>query len=116
MYLTRSITDLEGQTYPMAGVFGFGTTMQQRLRRLGYRQPKLVRNSILAPEGTLLHGHEFHYSAVEDTGDVPQAYLLDDGRSEGYTCKNTLAGYVHLHWGRTPEVASHFVQACRNNI
>jgi len=115
MYLTRSITDLEGQTYPMAGVFAFGTTMQQRLRRLGYRQPKLVRDSILAPEGTLLHGHEFHYSAVVDTGDAPQAYLLDDGRNEGYTLKNTLAGYVHLHWGHTPEVASNFVQACRNN-
>ncbi|PID72738.1 MAG: cobyrinic acid a,c-diamide synthase [Desulfobulbus propionicus] len=114
MYLTSSITDLEGETYPMAGVFAFATTMQQRLRRLGYRQPRLTCDSWLAAKGTLLHGHEFHYSAVTKPDATPQAYLLDDGRPEGYTYKNTLAGYVHLHWGRTPEVASNFVQACCN--
>ena len=116
MYLTSSITDKEGTTLPMAGVFEFDTTMQPRLRRLGYRQPRLVKDSILAPKDTILHGHEFHYSAITNTTSTASAYVLDDGRAEGYTYKNTLAGYVHLHWGRTPQVAEHFVQICRNPL
>ena len=115
-YLTRSITDKEGTTLPMAGVFEFDTTMQPRLRRLGYRQPRLVKESILAPKDTVLHGHEFHYSAIMNTTSTASTYILDDGRAEGYTYKNTLAGYVHLHWGRTPQVAEHFVQICRNPL
>ena len=35
-------------------------------------------------------------------------------RAEGYLHHNVLAGYVHLHWGRTPEVATRFVRACRD--
>ena len=35
------------------------------------------------------------------------------GRTEGFLKENTQAGYVHLHWGRTPEAARHFVQMMR---
>jgi cobyrinic acid a,c-diamide synthase len=62
----------------------------------------------------VLAGHEFHYSTLE--GDLPAttAFRLDNGRDEGYLHGKVLAGYVHLHWGRTPEVATRFVRACRN--
>ncbi len=113
MYLTSSITDLEEQTFPMTGVFPFASRMQSRLRRLGYRRPTMTQNTILASKDTVLHGHEFHYSTINNNIDYPCCYKLDDGRSEGYTYKNTLAGYVHLHWGQTPEVAENFVQTCR---
>ncbi|WP_028586034.1 cobyrinate a,c-diamide synthase [Desulfogranum mediterraneum] len=117
MYLSQAITDLEGRRFPMAGVFACATTMQQRLRRLGYRQPRQSRATILGPKDTLVHGHEFHYSAIsEQDAGMPTAYVLDDDRPEGYTHKNTLAGYVHLHWGRTPEVATRFVEACRQPL
>ncbi len=115
MYLTRSITDQNQHTYPMAGVFPFDSTMQPRLRSLGYRQAHLIRPTLLAPEGAVLHGHEFHYSTVDGTDDTPCAYVLDDNRNEGYSINNTLAGYLHLHWGKTPEVATHFIQACRQH-
>jgi cobyrinic acid a,c-diamide synthase len=42
---------------------------------------------------------------------VRRVYALDDGRSEGYLLGNTLAGYVHLHWGGSPEAARSFVRA-----
>ncbi len=113
MYLTASITDLEENNFPMAGVFPFKSRMQPRLRRLGYRTPRLVNDSILAAKDTTLYGHEFHYSTIDNSNDPPCIYLLDDGRSEGYTYKNTLAGYVHLHWGKTPQEAAQFVQTCR---
>jgi cobyrinic acid a,c-diamide synthase len=114
MYLTRAIIDLAGDEFSMVGLYPFRTRMQARLRSLGYRQPAVLRDCLLAPSGTVLHGHEFHYSAIEeDNPQFPSVFRLEDGRPEGYSHRNTLAGYVHLHWGRTPEVAARFVQTCR---
>jgi cobyrinic acid a,c-diamide synthase len=114
MYLTRALIDLEGREHPMVGIYPCRARMQQRLASLGYRQPTLTRDTWLGPAGTVLAGHEFHYSTLE--GDLPAttAFRLDNGRDEGYLHGKVLAGYVHLHWGRTPEVATRFVRACRN--
>ena len=115
MALTRSIIDLEGQSHPMAGVFPFVARMQARLRSLGYRRPTQTRGTMLGHASTVLHGHEFHYSTIEEVDPtVTTAFLLEDGRTEGYVRHNTLAGYLHLHWGRTPEAAAAFVNACRH--
>ena len=115
MYLCRSITDLDGREFPMTGVYPFAARMQTRLRSLGYRQPQVVRDCLLGPAGAVLHGHEFHYSTIDGGGDsVQAAYTLDAGRSEGFMAHGaTLASYVHLHWGRTPEAAARFAAACR---
>ena len=118
MYLCQSIVDLEGHEFPMIGLYPFRTRMQSRLRSLGYRQPVVLRDCLLGPAGTVLHGHEFHYSTIEASQlPVEAVYRLEDGRPEGYIHENenTLAGYVHLHWGRTPEVAARFVQTCRQS-
>jgi cobyrinic acid a,c-diamide synthase len=113
MYLTRSLVDLEGKEHPMVGIYPCRARMQGRLASLGYRQPTLTRDTWLASAGTVLAGHEFHYSVLEGGPAATAVFRLDDGRAEGYLHRNTLAGYVHLHWGRTPEVAVRFVQACR---
>lgn len=110
MYLTDSITDTHGNLYSMAGVYPAATRMRNRLSRLGYRRLEITTATLLGQPGAYLYGHEFHYSEVAemDSG-VKRAYLLDDGRLEGYLVDNTLAGYVHLHWGRTPEAAISFI-------
>jgi len=114
MYLCRAIVDLDGQAFPMVGLYPFQSRMQPRLRRLGYRRPVLLDDTFLGPAGTVLHGHEFHYSSVDDRDPaIETVFRLDDGRPEGFRHHHTLAGYVHLHWGRTPEAASRFVLACR---
>jgi cobyrinic acid a,c-diamide synthase len=75
--------------------------MGRRLRRLGYCRA-----------GTVFSGHEFHYSDIDTMPEqVRRVYALDDGRTEGYLLDNTLAGYVHLHWGGNPETAGCFVRA-----
>ncbi|WP_456387161.1 cobyrinate a,c-diamide synthase [Desulfolithobacter sp.] len=121
MYLTRSIVclqhtmDQEGVEYPMAGVFPVTARMQARLRRLGYRQVVQKRAGFFGPAGRKLFGHEFHYSTIDPMPEhVERVYCLEDGRHEGYRIYNTLAGYLHLHWGQTPEAARNFVQACRD--
>ncbi|MBM9537049.1 cobyrinate a,c-diamide synthase [Desulfobulbus alkaliphilus] len=117
MYLCRALVDLEGNDYPMVGLYPWRTRMQTRLRSLGYRRPTVTRDCLLGEQGTVLHGHEFHYSTLDqEQPSTESVFRLDDNRSEGYIIHHqTLAGYIHLHWGRTPEAASRFVQACRQS-
>ncbi|MCI5148670.1 MAG: cobyrinate a,c-diamide synthase [Candidatus Electrothrix sp. MAN1_4] len=113
MYLTEAIITADEQQYPypMVGVYPVVAQMQKGLRRLGYRQVEMQADTILGLAGSCCYGHEFHYSAIDTMPDkIKRGYTLDDGRREGYLIDNTLAGYVHLHWGKTPEVARYFVQ------
>jgi cobyrinic acid a,c-diamide synthase len=111
MYLTEAIVTAEEKQYPMAGVYPVVSRMQQGLRRLGYRQAEILADTILGAAGHHCYGHEFHYSSIDTMpAEIKRGYMLDDGRAEGYIRDNTLAGYVHLHWGRTPEAARHFIQ------
>jgi cobyrinic acid a,c-diamide synthase len=112
MYLCEALVDSEGRQHNMAGVFPVTARMGHRLRRLGYCRAELREDSLLGPAGSFLYGHEFHYSDIDPMPEqVRRIYTLDDGRTEGYLLNRTLAGYVHLHWGGSPEAARHFVQA-----
>ncbi|CAK8721324.1 Cobyrinate a,c-diamide synthase [Candidatus Electrothrix laxa] len=111
MYLTKAIVTAEEKQYSMVGVYPVVSRMQQGLRRLGYRQVEMQNTTILGSAGNHCYGHEFHYSAIDKMPEeIKRGYMLDDGRAEGYLIDNTLAGYVHLHWGKTPEAARYFVQ------
>ncbi len=115
MYLTRAITDTHGEAFAMVGVFPVRATMDKRLRRLGYRQVQMRADTLLGRTGELCYGHEFHYSTVEAMpAAFHRAYDLDDNRCEGYLVDQTLAGYIHLHWGKTPLAACYFVEAMRS--
>ncbi len=118
MYLTGSITDLDGRTHPMVGALPGRSAMTGRLT-LGYRQVITERASLLAPAGASLRGHEFHYSDwIERPDNLPAAYRVarPDAPTclEGYAAGNLLASYIHLHWGAAPELADRFVAACRD--
>ena len=110
MYLCESIVDTRGMEHPMAGIYPVRAKMGKRLRRLGYRQVEMRASTLLGLQGDMCYGHEFHYSQIASMPDwVERVFALDDGRLEGYRIDNTLAGYVHLHWGRTPDAARRFV-------
>jgi cobyrinic acid a,c-diamide synthase len=119
MYLAKEIRDLEGQAHPMAGVFPFTVRMLPRLKALGYREVTLAATGLLGPQGTTIRGHEFHYSEMvgEPIG-VPCIYRLTSRKggeavAEGYSLRNVLASYVHLHFGSNPDVARNLVESCR---
>lgn len=116
MYLSRGITDFEGHFYPMAGVFPFKTAMRKKLSRLGYRSVSLREGSFFGPSGTELRGHEFHYSEIAGSAAEGPAkvYTVRDGSGrdtgiEGYRFRNTLASYIHLHFGSNPGCAQNLV-------
>jgi cobyrinic acid a,c-diamide synthase len=119
MYLCRELRDLSGGCAPMAGCFPFTTRMLPRLKALGYREVRLTRDTILGPGGTVVRGHEFHYSEMEPyPGPVDSAYATAarDGSTPavpGFFVRRTLASYVHLHFGSAPAAATAFTDACR---
>ena len=114
MYLTSAIVDVQGGKYPMVGVYPVSSKMRKHSCRLGYRQVEMQTDTLLGSRGSHCYGHEFHYSEIEaPPSHVARGYILDTGQPEGYLMDNTLAGYVHLHWGRTPETARNFVEMMR---
>jgi cobyrinic acid a,c-diamide synthase len=114
MYLCKTLTDNAGKSHEMVGIFNFHTTMNSRLRRLGYRQVTLRRDCLLGRKGDTLHGHEFHYSDILSSEndinkdkEIECLYSLDNNSYEGYSCRSTIGSYVHLHFGQTPGVLRH---------
>ncbi|MGI9536786.1 MAG: cobyrinate a,c-diamide synthase, partial [Desulfocapsaceae bacterium] len=117
MYLCRTLTDMVGSVHQMVGIFPFDTVMNNRLRKLGYRQARLVRDCILGAKGDLVKGHEFHYSDIDLDHKEPEfleeyehLYALDNNSHEGYSVGSALGSYVHLHFGDSVSVIDHIYE------
>jgi cobyrinic acid a,c-diamide synthase len=105
LWLARS---LEG--HPGCGVVPADARMTERVE-VGYRQAAVLRDTPLAPGGSVLRGHVHHYSTLEPSGDA----LVLDGRAgqrtEGWGTSALLASYLHVHLGADPAPAERFVAA-----
>lgn len=120
MTLSRFIETPEGKKVPMAGVLPFGTRMLSRRKALGYTEVVLRERCLLGEPGTVLRGHEFHYSEISGEQEHPamkHAYELrarkfEMVRPEGYMIGSVLASYIHLHWGSAPSAPANFVKRC----
>ncbi|MFC9596167.1 cobyrinate a,c-diamide synthase [Streptomyces sp. NPDC056944] len=108
LYLARS---LDGT--PMCGVLDADARMSERLT-LGYRDAVAVNDSVLAPAGARLRGHEFHRTVIEPGAGPLAAWGLrqPERRVEGFVQGGVHASYVHTHWAGSPEVAARFVEHC----
>ena len=119
MFLSREIRDLEGQAFPMVGIFPMKAKMEHRLKALGYREVITRKKSILGPADTKVRGHEFHYSRIQDMESGFECiYEMTDRKAvssakEGFVQNRVLGSYVHLHWGSNPAVATSLVESCR---
>ncbi|MCE1254350.1 MAG: cobyrinate a,c-diamide synthase [Anaerolineae bacterium] len=121
MALTQSITDLQGQTYPMFGLLPGRSEMTPRLN-MGYRLVTPNAPSWLFPVAENLRCHEFHYSTwLNRPLDLPPAYLIQNRLTgeapvaEGACIGSLWASYIHLHFWSAPHIALNFVSACRKN-
>jgi cobyrinic acid a,c-diamide synthase len=104
LYLAR---DLDGA--PMCGVLPVTARMTGQLT-LGYRDAVAAGDSVLAPAGLAVRGHEFHRTAVSPGSSAPPAWTLA-GRGEGFVRSRVHASYLHLHWAGQPGLASRVVEA-----
>jgi cobyrinic acid a,c-diamide synthase len=119
MYLAEALEDEAGELHPMVGLLPATVRMKPKRLTLGYAEVEVTRPTPLAPAGSILRGHEFHASWIEEVpASVPRAYTVRMRRggtpaAEGYLIGNTLMSYIHLHFGSHPAVARHLVASCR---
>lgn len=121
MYLQRALVDADGVEHALCGVFPARAIMRGQRAALGYREARTLVPGPLGPEGTLLRGHEFHYSELEQggptsAGGAQAAFALtaSDGAQalDGAASGNVVGGYFHAHLASNPDVARAFVAAC----
>lgn len=104
LYLGR---DVDG--HEMVGALDTTARMTPRLT-LGYRTAIAPQDTLLAPAGSRITGHEFHRTTVESA--QSPAWLLD-GRPDGVATATVHASYLHTHWAGHPDLARRFVEAAR---
>ena len=110
LYLVR---ELDG--HPMCGVLDAKARMTNHLT-LGYREARALSDSPLMREGTLVRGHEFHYSIVEPEAGERPAWELAGRGPEGFISGSVHASYLHTHWAAMPEVPRRLVRAAARRV
>lgn len=118
MYLGRYLKTSEGLC-PMAGVLPLGFSLSERPEAHGYTVAEAIRENPFYPEGTVIRGHEFHYSRPEGFRGKKAVYFalgmkrgrgLRDGL-DGLCYKNVFASYTHVHALGVPEWAEGMLRA-----
>jgi len=115
MYLAETLTTLAGQSYPMVGILAVAVEMTRSLVHFGYAHVEFADDCLLGKRGTGVRGHSFHCSRIVVRDPVECAYrvhYLLSGREEeeGFTHRQVLGSYIHLHFRSNPSLVSHFLQ------
>ncbi len=77
MVLGESLTDKDGNRHRMAGLLGLETSYEKRKFHLGYRRATLLADMPGYRAGSVLRGHEFHYTTILAEPDTPLAEVRD---------------------------------------
>ncbi|MGB6066020.1 MAG: cobyrinate a,c-diamide synthase [Desulfomonilaceae bacterium] len=103
MYLSRSLL-IDQNNYPMVGVFPVDTVLERKPQGHGYIHVEVSGPNPFYPLGTVLRGHEFHYSYVTGADHPAGMYAFRvlrghgmDGSRDGICMYNALGTYVHVH-------------------
>lgn len=117
MYLCESVISKDGfSEKKMAGVLPATTTMTGRLQALGYVEGDVVAENPVVAKGTVIRGHEFHYSKMDCARDARFAYRFRrgkgiDGNKDGLVEHEVLGSYLHTHFSTFS--VERFVESCR---
>ena len=113
MYLHESMTDEEGENWPMAVVITGSCHNRGKLVRFGYVNVMEQTSHFLAEKP--VRAHEFHYYDSDNNGESCVAVKPVSGTS--WTCihedDRNWWGYPHLYYPSNPAFVEHFVQAAR---
>ena len=103
MYLTESISTLDGKEFNTVGYFKGKSVMTTRLQNFGYCAINIDEKSPLLKDLSI-NAHEFHKSKVE----LDENYIYNltknsyDGSIKNWNCgyvkDNTLGAYGHIHF------------------
>ncbi|MBI5075173.1 MAG: cobyrinate a,c-diamide synthase [Nitrospirae bacterium] len=117
MYLGEALV-LDRKTYPMAGIFPLRFSLEKKPQAHGYTIVRVAKANPFYKRGTLIRGHEFHYSRVISPvkqSNLQFAFSMERGEGildgkDGICYKNVLATYTHLHALGCPEWAEGMIQ------
>lgn len=116
MYMGESLT-LDARRYPMVGALPVAFGMEKRPQGHGYTLLEVEKDNPFFGKGTLLKGHEFHYSRPLWLKEDQAVFICRvkrgmgiDGKRDGLCYKNVLATYTHLHALGCQEWAEGLVQ------
>ena len=119
IYLCQSL-GVDGEVFPMAGVFPVRLAMTGKPQAHGYCHFEVDSANPFYAMGTVVRGHEFRYSRVIDWPNDPRLLALRMTRGKGFAggrdgllLGNTLALYTHVHADGAPEWAEGFIARCR---
>ena len=118
MYLGQSLTDLDGNRYPMIGVIPAVSAMSGKNLTLGYREVESRTDGPFLTKGQRVRGHEFHWSTLQEPPQPEQSVyrvINQDGRPDGFQVGSVWASYVHVHLGSDASLAPRFVETCARN-
>jgi cobyrinic acid a,c-diamide synthase len=103
MYLGKSLM-LEQSVFPMVGAFPVDFQMQKKPQGHGYTIIEADEDNPYFPKGTVLHGHEFHYSRPVGANLERITTIFRNRRGTGFyqgrdglQVLNVLATYSHIH-------------------
>ena len=115
LYLGQSLTDTEGQSWPMAGVLPGEAKDAGRLVRFGYAELSADSDSMLFRAGESFPIHEFHHwdSTANGTALAAQKPIGGAAWRCGFVNEHFYAGFPHLYWAGTP-LPQRFAAAAEN--
>ena len=115
LYLGQSLTDAEGQSWPMAGVLPGKAKDAGRLVRFGYAALSADSDSMLFRAGESFPVHEFHHWDSTANGTALAAKKPVGGAEWrcGFIDEHFYAGFPHLYWAGTP-LPQRFAAAAEN--
>ena len=123
-----------GMEFPMSGLFPARAECFSSPQGLGYVEATVTAPNPFHPVGSLLRGHEFHYSRCTALGPLHPTLTLSPGVGmsgtghrarglapqasdlhgrDGLLIRRTFAAYTHLFAPSVPHWAPLFVAACR---
>lgn len=103
MYLTEELRNSQGEKFPMCGVIAGFTKMNDKLQSLGYREVQTLHDMPFCKKGTVIRGHEFHWSSYHHTRNkLSPLFMCKNSRGEifesGVRIQNVSASYIHLYF------------------
>lgn len=122
-----SALERDGQRWPMSGIFPVETRFCPKPQGLGYVRADVVLPNPYFPQGSVLRGHEFHYSLCHEpaavSGRLDHALRLRKGTGmgrdaeghgrDGLVSGRVWAAYCHIFAPAVPGWAPRFVELAR---
>ena len=108
----------EQKSYEMSNVLPVVYAFEKIPKGHGYVELETVSNNCYYAVGTVLRGHEFHYTYVQSTRADEMDFTFKvrrgfgfDGERDGLRYRNVLACYTHVHALGVPDWAPSLVRA-----